>query len=131
MATTLGPWPVSGPAIEIGSQALADDHWNRDATQWLAAASRRLTGLLQGAGLEVIGSTPLFALATHSNALELHAALAHRGILCRAFDYAPDWLRFGLPGSDADEQRLAEALQNAVTEAASASAGPSQVNAGR
>jgi cobalamin biosynthesis protein CobC len=48
---TLGPWPVSGPAIEIGTRALADRAWLAAAKQRLARDITRLDGLLREARL--------------------------------------------------------------------------------
>ena len=53
----LGPWPVSGPAVEIGSLALADRAWREAAKQRLAQDVIRLDGMLREAGMTVIGGT--------------------------------------------------------------------------
>ena len=58
----LGPWPVSGPAVEIGSLALADRAWREAAKQRLAQDVTRLDGMLREAGMTVIGGTLLFRL---------------------------------------------------------------------
>ena len=51
----LGPWPVSGPAVEIGSLALADRAWREAAKQRLAQDVIRLDGMLRVAGMTVAG----------------------------------------------------------------------------
>jgi len=106
----LGPWPVSGPAIAIGAAALADDAWRDRAKARLNADVARLDGLLQKAGLEVLGGTRLFRLAETPEASELFSRLGSAGILVRQFDYAPNWLRFGLPGGEDEWERLAAVL---------------------
>ena len=55
------------------------------------------------------GGTALFQWLPYPDAAALHDFLARRGILVRLFN-EPASLRFGLPGSDADWQRLAHAL---------------------
>jgi len=111
LLAALGPWPVSGPALAIGSRALADVEWKEAARASLATAAERLDRLLGDAGLEVIGGTPLFRLARSSAAERLYRKLGEQGVLVRRFDRRPDWLRFGLPGSEAEWLRLTEALK--------------------
>jgi cobalamin biosynthetic protein CobC len=41
-----------------------------------------------------------------------HRALARRQIWTRMFPYSTEWLRFGLPGSEAQWARLAKALED-------------------
>lgn len=109
LAAALGPWAVSGPALAIGAQALADTAWTAATRDRLTLASARLAGRLRQSGLRVIGGTPLFQLASHPEAARLHEHLGRRGILVRAFDGQPDWLRFGLPAGR-DAARLDDAL---------------------
>jgi len=110
LRATLGPWPVSGPAIAIGAQALADRAWLQAARERLRRDVTRLDGMLQQAGLTLVGGTLLFRLVETARAAELFQRLGQAGILVRHFDYRPDWLRFGLPGSEGAWQRLAGAL---------------------
>lgn len=106
----LGPWSVSGPAIAIGTRALADADWSAAARTRLAAAARRLDGVLAAAGLTVLGGTSLFRLAAHRDAVALAERLAAAGIWVRRFDDEPTWLRFGIPIGEAECARLADAL---------------------
>lgn len=110
ITAALGPWAVSGPAIEIGRRALADAGWLAAATARLKADAARLDGLIASAGLSVAGGTPLFRLAEGGQAQSVFLRLARRGILTRPFGYASDWLRLGLPGEEAEWTRVAEAL---------------------
>ena len=107
MNEAMGPWTISGPAREVARLALSDNAWQVAARPRLEAAAVRLHGLLQGFG--EVKSTALFATLTAHAAADLHAHLAGRGILTRHFDQQP-LLRFGLPGAEADWQRLAAAL---------------------
>jgi len=45
-----------------------------------------------------------------ADAARLFQTLGEAGILVRRFAEHPTWLRFGLPGDEADWQRLEEAL---------------------
>jgi cobalamin biosynthetic protein CobC len=106
----LGPWAVSGPALEIGRQALNDGEWLRATRERLVADSARLDGVLRAAGFEIAGGTLLFRLARHPSAAIFVQRLGQAGIHVRAFPDAPDQLRFGLPGDDDAFHRLAGAL---------------------
>ena len=61
----IGPWAVSGPAIEIGRRALTDDAWLAATVGRLRDEAERLDRLLQSAGFDIVGGTPLFRLAQH------------------------------------------------------------------
>lgn len=107
MAEAMGPWTVSGPARAVARMALADRDWQAATRGELLAAGARLGELLAAYG--EVRSTPLFATLTHAEAAALHAHLARRGILTRLFEQQP-LLRFGLPASESEWQRLADAL---------------------
>jgi cobalamin biosynthetic protein CobC len=107
----LGPWSVSGPAMEIGRAALADGTWLQDATRRLAQDCSKLEVLLDAAGFTLVGSTPLFRLARHPDASAIAERLAQRGIHVRTFAHQAAWIRFGLPGSENAFERLAAALK--------------------
>jgi len=106
----LGPWAVSGPAIAIGTAALADDRWLEQSRQRLESGCRRLDALLKACGCVPLGGTPLFRLVAHPAAPHLAVTLGRRGIHVRRFAQEPSWLRFGLPGPEAAWHRLEQAL---------------------
>jgi cobalamin biosynthetic protein CobC len=106
----LGPWPVSGPAVAIGSLALADAAWIEMTRRATALAARRLDDLLRAAGLEIVGGTHLYRLVRTNRAAFVFERLGRAGIIVRRFAHSPTWLRFGLPGPEPHWQRLAEAL---------------------
>jgi cobalamin biosynthetic protein CobC len=110
IATALGPWPCSGPALSIGTAALGDQQWADRTRSALEQQAGALDDVLTKAGFAIAGGTPLFRLARHPQALKLHAQLAKRHIWCRSFDWADDLLRFGLPSNAVDLNRLAVAL---------------------
>ena len=106
----LGPWAVSGPAITIGVRALSDRRWQEDMRQTLGDARRQLDHLLAGKNLTIIGGTDLFRLVEADDAGRIYEHFARKGILTRYFPAHSRWLRIGLPGSDRNQARLAEAL---------------------
>jgi cobalamin biosynthetic protein CobC len=110
LAAQLGPWAVSGPALAVGMQALADIDWIEMTGRRLAQAAARIDGILGRSGLEIIGGTSLFRLVRTPAAAELFHHLGRAGILARGFAEQPTWLRFGLPATEADWQRLHNAM---------------------
>lgn len=107
----LGDWPISGPAIIIGTNAYRDTAWQTAQRTRLRVASERLQSLLTNVGLALVGSTPLFQLASHPLAASLFTHLAQTGILVRPFADNIEWLRFGIPGTETDFDRLETALE--------------------
>ena len=101
-----GPWPVSGPALHIGSTALADRDWAAATTARLTAETPRLDAIADRLGWSLIGGTDLFRTYATPSALEAQARLASLQIWSRIFPYSATWLRLGLPGSDAEWARL-------------------------
>ena len=110
LGASLGPWPVSGPAIAIGAEALGDDAWRARTRAGLARAACRLATLLADSSLAVAGGTDLFKLVRMDDANALHQHLGRKGILVRAFVEHPDLLRFGLPPDEEGWSRLRDAL---------------------
>jgi cobalamin biosynthetic protein CobC len=108
----LGAWAVSGPAIAIGTAALADDTWRDAARNRLTAATAALDQILTSAGMTIVGGTPLFRLASTPQAPHLFERLAQAGIMTRKFAAEPHWLRLGIPGTTAATARLIAALND-------------------
>jgi len=106
ISRALGPWAVSGPALAVASEALADTDWQTRMRQRLVRDAAKLDGILESAGIDVIGGTPLFRLGRISTAASVFDSLARSGILVRQFEDRPDLLRFGLPGPEEQWQRL-------------------------
>jgi cobalamin biosynthetic protein CobC len=107
MATAMGPWTVAGPSRAATRLALLDTDWQAAMRPRLLAAGERLHQLLAPFG--EVKSTALFAALNTPQATELHTHLARHDILVHHFEQG-SLLRFGLPGSDADWQRLSTAL---------------------
>jgi len=113
LAAAAGPWPVSGPALEAGRIALADDRWAAATRARFAAEVPRLDALATAAGWRPAGGTPLFRLYDTGDARAARDRLARARIWSRAFPWSAGWLRLGLPGSEAEWRRLAAALSAA------------------
>ncbi len=86
---TLGPWAVSGPAIAVAEQALADHAWIEATRIRLASAAGKLDRLLAEARVEVLGGTALFRLVRTHRAHEIFQHLGTAGIIVRAFRERP------------------------------------------
>jgi cobalamin biosynthesis protein CobC len=106
LRASLGPWPVSGPAIAIGRAALDDDAWLEETGRRLNHDVARLDGLLVAAGFAALGGTRLFRLAQRADAFRCFSTLLRHGILVRPFAEYPDRLRFGIPGDEDAWRRL-------------------------
>ena len=110
LRAALGPWPVSGAAIAIGSTALTDAAWLAATRARLHADAAALDKMLAAAGFASAGGSLLFRLVRHEDAQGWFERLAKAGILVRRFEAQPSWLRFGIAGSDAGRMRLYAAL---------------------
>lgn len=110
LAARLGPWAVSGSAIEIGTRALADSAWIEATRAALAVSRGRLDRMLLSRGFDLVGGTDLYRLVQCDDSHGYFLRLADSGVLVREFPDRPGWLRFGLPGSDSDFDRLERAL---------------------
>ncbi|MCX7566747.1 threonine-phosphate decarboxylase CobD [Sulfitobacter sp. F26169L] len=100
LETMLGPWPVAGPALEIGTRALRDPLWAEQTRKRLSADAVRLDALLAGGGASLVGGTSLFRLYDVDDAAAWQTRLAHNQVWSRIFPYNPRWLRLGLPAPD-------------------------------
>lgn len=107
-----GPWPVSGPAIAIGTAALSDRAWAAATIARLRTDAARLDVLAQSAGWKCVGGTALFRLYDTPDATAAQEKLARHQIWTRTFPYSDRWLRLGLPGQPVEWNRLATALRD-------------------
>ena len=107
LAAEFGPWAVPGPALAIGRRALVDDAWLAAAKARLEWDGQRLDDLLGASDFMPLGATPLFRLVRHDDVTGMVERLGRQGMHVRAFSGQPQWLRFGLPGSDEAFRRLA------------------------
>jgi cobalamin biosynthetic protein CobC len=110
----LGPWAVSGPAIEIGTRALSDTSWVSEMRKILKSQSLRLNNILEKQNISILGSTTLFTLIKTDYASEIFSALAAEGILLRQFENYKTWLRIGLPGAENEWQKLEYTLNSTL-----------------
>jgi len=109
LAEQLGPWPIATMSRYITQQALADKSWQKQNRHQLIEQGKHLNHLLYKAGLSPQGSCSLFQWVNTSRAEYIHQHLAETGILTRLFT-EPNSLRFGLPQSASDWQRLENTL---------------------
>ena len=103
----LGPWPVANPSRAVACHALKNRAWQAQARDQLVAASQRLASLLTPLG--EVSRTALFCTVKTPNVALIHEHFARHGLLTRRFDQH-SLLRFGLPGPEAQWQRLGSAL---------------------
>lgn len=97
LAEMAGPWPVSGPAIAVAADALADQDWHSKTIVWLTAGAAKLDGLALQAGWDLIGGTVLFRTYATPDAKAVQEALARHRVWSRVFPYSDKWIRLGLP----------------------------------
>ncbi len=107
-----GPWPVSGPAIAVGTAALSDRAWTEATVARLRTEAARLDVLAQSAGWKLLGGPELFRLYDTPDATAARDRLARHHIWTRMFPYSDRWLRLGLPGQPREWDRLAAALRD-------------------
>jgi len=100
LAAWQGPWAVSGPALQIGAQALQDHDWAAATRTRLTQDADRMDAMVLARGAQLIGGTPLFRLYEVDDAAAWHDRLARAHILSRIFPYSKTYLRLGLPPVD-------------------------------
>lgn len=107
-----GPWPVSGPAIAIGTAALSDLAWAEATVARLRTDAARLDLLAQSTRWKLLGGTELFRLYDTPGAAAARDRLARHRIWTRMFPTSDRWLRIGMPGQPPEWDRLAAALRD-------------------
>ncbi len=100
LSEMLGPWPVSGIALEIGAHALGDADWADATRARLIRDGARLDALMARSGARNVGGTPLFRLYEVENAAKTQTHLARHHIWSRIFPYSDRLIRLGLPAPD-------------------------------
>jgi cobalamin biosynthesis protein CobC len=104
LSTSLGPWPVSGPALRVGAKALQDTQWAAQTRLRLGLDRSRLDDLMTGHGASLCGGTDLFRLYAVDNAKHWQSRLAKHKIWTRIFPWSDTHLRLGLPTGDGWDQ---------------------------
>jgi cobalamin biosynthetic protein CobC len=110
MSDALGPWAVSGPALDIGTRALEDRAWAETTRARLARDAARLDAMMAARGVDLVGGTTLFRTYSVADATQFQSQLAKSRIWTRVFPYSRTWVRLGLPGGEDDWRRLWDAL---------------------
>ncbi len=106
----LGPWAVSGPALSIAASLMEGD--TGAIRNRIFHRHSALQAVLRRSKLHVAGGTALFALVADDRAEGIYTHLCRHHILVRKFDYARNWLRFGLARDEEADQRLAGVLES-------------------
>ncbi|MDK4701358.1 threonine-phosphate decarboxylase CobD [Rhizobium sp. CNPSo 4062] len=109
----LGPWAVSGPALSIAASLMESD--TSAIRNRILQRHSALQTILRRGKLQVAGGTALFALVADDRAEGIYTHLCRHHILVRKFDYAGNWLRFGLAPDEAADERLAGVLEDYST----------------
>ncbi|WP_373975672.1 threonine-phosphate decarboxylase CobD [Chitinibacter sp. SCUT-21] len=103
LATHLGPWGVSGPALWAAEIALADTAWQAQQRKRLRADQTWLNSLLSDVGLPPSASHPLMQFCPVTEIDQWGYALACNRIYSRPFnthDIGIDAIRFGAVAID-------------------------------
>lgn len=107
----LEPWAVSNPSRWAAKQAFFDKAWQHKMRAQLQMQSQWLENILNATFSVKTQGSELFQTVWLQGAEHIYQQLAKNGILVRLFnDYDCPGLRFGLPGSSADRERLTLAL---------------------
>ncbi|QMU57108.1 MAG: threonine-phosphate decarboxylase [Boseongicola sp.] len=104
-----GPWPASGPAIEIGTKALNDLNWQDNMRTQLAEDASRMDSIAIKAAWIPVGGTHLFRTYDTGAAAACQEMLANSRIWSRIFPYSNSWMRLGFPGSEEEWERFEDA----------------------
>ncbi len=107
----LGPWAVSGPALAIGADALANFAWAAATRARLTETAARLDTFMAHVGAHVVGGTSLFRTYEVPNANVWRDRFVQHKIWTRTFPYSTQWIRLGLPGDETAWQRLQRAIE--------------------
>ena len=108
----LGPWPVSGPALDIAAQALNDAGWAEQTRALLHLGAAKMDAIMEPLISDKRG-TPLFRLYQVNNASELFEFFAGSKILTRVFPYSNNLIRLGLPKDETEFSVLADTVSKA------------------
>lgn len=106
----LGPWSVSGPALEAGEKALKDLTWAQETRARLATDTARLDAIMTTAGAQNPRGTTLFRLYEVADAKALQNHMARHHIWTRIFPYSETYIRLGLPGHPHEWAQLETAI---------------------
>jgi cobalamin biosynthetic protein CobC len=97
LSDMMGPWAVSGPALQVGTRALRDLEWAEQTRTRLTQDTARMDALMQAEGAELVGGTTLFRLYDVGDAKAWQDKMAKSHVWTRIFPYSDRWIRLGLP----------------------------------
>ena len=111
LAEALGPWPVSGPALEIAIHAFASPDIMSEQRAEIERCHALTAEAVRTSGIPVVGQTALFFLLDVGDGAAARDTLASQHILTRAFDHSPRRLRLGLVANESEAERLTRGLK--------------------
>ena len=111
LRSLIGPWAVSGPALEIGTDAFRNSEWILQAVSRLQIDSESLAKVLENNGFVVEGVNPLFVSTKLGRSQDMFEFLAAKHVLVRPFPDREGYLRFGLCKNSGELERLEKALR--------------------
>lgn len=106
MRDMIGPWAVSGPALDVATRALRDHEWAEENRNNLRKDAARLDALMTKAGARLEGGCDLFRLYNVDNAQRWHDRFAEHKILTRIFPYSDTFIRLGFPPQNRWDQLI-------------------------
>jgi cobalamin biosynthetic protein CobC len=106
----LNNWSINNTAQALGIRAWLDNVWQSETNEKLALCGERLKLLFNGLNYKTVG-TVYFQTLYIKNAKAFYETLLSSGIYTRLLDNE-DGIRFGLPSSESQWQRL---KQNLIT----------------
>lgn len=109
LASTLGPWTVSGPAQHIVQAALRDGAWQVETRARLLAGGARMRQLLSKHGIASSGCA-MFQWWPEADPEAFREHMAERRIWVRLFPLAARGIRVGLPADEQSWLRFKQAL---------------------
>jgi cobalamin biosynthetic protein CobC len=104
----LNNWSINNSAQAVGIKAWLDNIWQLETNNKLVLCSERFKSLLNVLNHKVVG-TILFQTIYTKNAKAFYEILLSKGIYTRLLDNE-DGIRFGLPCSESQWQRLEQVL---------------------
>jgi len=112
----LGPWAVSGPALEIARHAFERLDLVAAQRDAIAECHAITFAAIQAADCKIVGQTALFFLLQVEDGSAFKARLSEHHILVRAFGHSPSHVRIGLVGNHQQGTRLQQCLTRAIAE---------------
>lgn len=115
LSAALGPWAVSGPALEIARHAFEHPELVVAQRQSIEQCHEITRTAIMNSGCEIVGQNALFFLLEVGNGEAFKRGLGQQNILVRAFSHSPSRVRIGLVRNEEQARRLSECLGKALS----------------